>query len=131
MATYSSKRGSGVLALFFLAGALLTPGAPAGAAGSSPMDGGWGGGKKGGFVITYDNEGKLDLGIGVVRDGISHPIWFTLEELAWFWKHQRHQQFIVVVLEKWNSTDQERTALAKRLTDYFFTAGFRRVLIRQ
>lgn len=83
------------------------------------------------FEVAYSNEGKLHIGIGAVRDGVQHVISFSFEELAPFWERQRHKDFILIVLAKGNRTEDERKALAKRLNDYFFKAGFRRVRVRQ
>lgn len=99
----------------------------------------WSEEEKADFQIRYsiDRE-RLDIGIGEIHEkdkypptGVIHSITFTFEELEGFWKEQRHKQFIVVVLDKWAGSDEDRDEAAKRLTEYFFEAGFRRVLIRQ
>lgn len=83
------------------------------------------------FSILYDYDGKLSIGIGVVRDGIHRPIKFTFDELRSFWQEQRHRSFIVVTLSKANRTEADARELIARLTEYFFDCGFQRVRIHQ
>lgn len=119
-----------VLAAFCIASGIFLSSTCAAAEVPKP-DPGWEEEKKADFNVTFDHDDKLDIGIGTVQGATIKPIRFTLPELAWFWKKQKHKEMIVVVLAKWDPTDDERKELAKRLTEYFFRAGFRRVLIRQ
>lgn len=83
------------------------------------------------FDIDYGHDGKFDLGIGPLRDGIHYPITFTFEDLRYFWEKQRHKDFVVVTLAKADLDDTQWRKLAERITDYLFQSGIRRVRIHQ
>jgi hypothetical protein len=83
------------------------------------------------FDIHYGHDGKFDLGMGSLRDGIRHPLTFTFDELRFFWEQQRHKDFIVVTLAKADLKDEQWRKLAQRITEYFFQCGFQHVRIHQ
>ncbi len=83
------------------------------------------------FDISYGHDGKFDLGMGHLRDGICDPLTFTFDELRYFWEQQRHKNFIVVTLAKANLNDEQWRKLAQRITDHLFQCGFQRVRIHQ
>lgn len=102
------------------------------------LDPRWAEETKADFLISYSPwSNKLNIGILEFRDfervkgGVPSLIDFTFGQLTSFWKAQRHKEWIVVVVEKWDPTDEQQKVLVRNLTDYFFDVGFRRVLIRQ
>ncbi len=92
--------------------ALVAASATAAAAEKYTDDQRWADEQKADFVISYSPwSNKLNIGIGELRDFDKYPI--------------------VVIVDKWDPTSEQQKSVAENLTECFFQAGFRRVLIRQ
>ncbi|WP_395747351.1 hypothetical protein [Prosthecobacter sp.] len=83
------------------------------------------------FRAIYDHDGKLDIMIGRVENGVRHPVTFSLDELESFWKEQGKGKFVCITLAKADLGEKEQKKLVTKLADYFFKCGLKRVRIHQ
>lgn len=74
---------------------------------------------------------QFDIGIGEIRKGVRHVRPFSFDELKHYWQMQAAGRFVLVTLDKNTLSDEDRTKLIKRLSDYLFKCGVRRVRIHQ
>jgi hypothetical protein len=83
------------------------------------------------FQASLSNDGKFDLYIGVVKDGVRHSITFTRDEMREFWSAQAKGKFICVTLAKSKRSEVEDKQLVTDLSAYLFECGLKRVRIHQ
>ena len=82
--------------------------------------------------ITYKPAAnRFDIGIGKYEDGISHPMFFSIEELESFFREQKHKNLIIIVFSKNTIPNPEIRSRVGTLTEFFFSAGYSRVIIEQ
>lgn len=71
---------------------------------------------------------KIQLGIGeIMPNGGVSEMSFSLDKLKFFFRNQKHKNFIFVRIGK--NPDEDNTELADQLTKYFTEAGYKRVVI--
>lgn len=80
-------------------------------------------------VISFRTDLQCDLGLGMVRDGIRHPILLKRDEVEDFLKQEKHKGLLVVWFEKsimWNDKKAEQIAATKT---FALSLGYDRVLL--
>jgi len=83
-------------------------------------------------LITYKPaSGKFDIGIGEDNNGLHDIVSFSLKELEHYFSVQKHKSLVVVVFEKNKMPESEICSRSDDLTKFFFSAGYRRVVIEQ
>lgn len=85
-------------------------------------------------VVTYTWRENLDIGVEVMsprNDGSLAGMEHSPRELQHFFKSQKHKKLVVVILDKNTWDDDKIGRIVTEMTQYFFDAGYRRVVIQQ
>ncbi len=74
---------------------------------------------------------RFDIGVGMIAKDVYSPQGFTFAELEHFWRTQAAGRFVCVTLDKNDLGEEQRNKLIRRLAEYLFKCGVRRVRIHQ
>ncbi len=82
-------------------------------------------------VLFETSSNKLDIGIGINKEGFWDSQVFSFDELKGYFKELKHKRFIVVTISKNVLSEKEMTKLIDKLRLYFTDVGYQRIVITQ